>query len=211
MTSMISGPLEDDTLLPTLGRSDGLNLQHQVIGFFYLSILLEKSGWHGWKPHTSRSACQTYNWGQTISKYKILKIFLEMENPATQESSLWSQPLQLQTLITSTSHQSGGRAPLWPYMKASHGKCRLLVPTGIEAIVRPYTSQLPWWLRWERTCLQCRRPRFDPWVRKIPWRRKWLSHSWRIPWTEVGYSPWAHKQLDKTEWLILSLFTLLSK
>ena len=22
--------------------------------------------------------------------------------------------------------------------------------------------------------LQCRRPRFDPWVRKIPWRREWL-------------------------------------
>ena len=25
-----------------------------------------------------------------------------------------------------------------------------------------------------RNCLQYRRPRFDPWVRKIPWRRKWL-------------------------------------
>ena len=22
-------------------------------------------------------------------------------------------------------------------------------------------------------CLQCMRPRFDPWVRKIPWRRAW--------------------------------------
>ena len=22
--------------------------------------------------------------------------------------------------------------------------------------------------------LQCRRPGFDPWVRKIPWRREWL-------------------------------------
>ena len=37
-------------------------------------------------------------------------------------------------------------------------------------------------------CLQCRRPRFDPWVRKIPWRRKWWPHSsslaWRIPQTE---------------------------
>ena len=22
-------------------------------------------------------------------------------------------------------------------------------------------------------CLQCRRPGFNPWVRKIPWRRKW--------------------------------------
>ena len=24
-----------------------------------------------------------------------------------------------------------------------------------------------------KICLQCRRPRFDPWVRKIPWSRKW--------------------------------------
>ena len=28
-------------------------------------------------------------------------------------------------------------------------------------------------LRWYRTCLQCGRPRFDSWVGKIPWRRKW--------------------------------------
>ena len=26
---------------------------------------------------------------------------------------------------------------------------------------------------WPRICLQCRRPRFDPWVGKSPWRRKW--------------------------------------
>ena len=29
------------------------------------------------------------------------------------------------------------------------------------------------WLRRERTYLPCRRPRFDPWIGKIPWRRKW--------------------------------------
>ena len=29
---------------------------------------------------------------------------------------------------------------------------------------------LPFWLR---ILLQCRRPRLDPWVGKIPWRRKW--------------------------------------
>ena len=43
-------------------------------------------------------------------------------------------------------------------------------------------------LRWQRICLQCRRPGFDPWVRKIPWRKKWqptpVIHAWRIPWTE---------------------------
>ena len=27
---------------------------------------------------------------------------------------------------------------------------------------------LPWWLRWERICLQCGKPRFNPWVGKIP-------------------------------------------
>ena len=32
---------------------------------------------------------------------------------------------------------------------------------------------LLWWFRWLSVCLQCRRPGFDPWVRKIPWRRKW--------------------------------------
>ena len=32
---------------------------------------------------------------------------------------------------------------------------------------------LPWWLRWSRICLQCRKPGFNPSVRKIPWRRVW--------------------------------------
>ena len=32
---------------------------------------------------------------------------------------------------------------------------------------------LPWWLRPYRVCLQGRRPRFNPWVGKIPWRREW--------------------------------------
>ena len=33
---------------------------------------------------------------------------------------------------------------------------------------------LPWWLRGWGICLQYRRPRLDPWVGKIPWRREWL-------------------------------------
>ena len=34
---------------------------------------------------------------------------------------------------------------------------------------------LPWWLRQSSICLQCRRPGFNPWVGKIPWRREQLS------------------------------------
>ena len=36
-----------------------------------------------------------------------------------------------------------------------------------------YSKRVPWWLRWQRICLQCRKPRCDPWVRNIPWRREW--------------------------------------
>ena len=35
------------------------------------------------------------------------------------------------------------------------------------------------WQKW--ICLQCRKPRFDPWVRKIPWRRKWQPPSVFLP------------------------------
>ena len=66
---------------------------------------------------------------------------------------------------------------------------------------------LPWWLRRWRICLQCRRPSFDSWVGKMPWRRKGQliavflpgkSHGQRCL---EGYSPWDHKELDTTEQL----------
>ena len=47
----------------------------------------------------------------------------------------------------------------------------------------------------------------DPWVRKIPWRRKQQptplflpreSHGQR---SLAGYSPWGHKESDLTKWL----------
>ena len=52
--------------------------------------------------------------------------------------------------------------------------------------------------------------RFDPWVRKIPWRRKWQPtpvllpgkfHGWR---SLVGYSLWGRKESDTTERLHFS-------
>ena len=57
----------------------------------------------------------------------------------------------------------------------------------------------------ERICFQCGRPGFNPWVRKIPWRRKRLPtpvlmrgkfHGER---SLEGYSPWGHTESDTTE------------
>ena len=31
----------------------------------------------------------------------------------------------------------------------------------------------PWWLSTKECACQCKRCGFDPWVRKIPWKRKW--------------------------------------
>ena len=61
-------------------------------------------------------------------------------------------------------------------------------------------------------CLQCGRARFDPWVRKIPWRRKWQPTPVFLPGESrgqrslVGYSPWGHKESDTTEWQTLYIY-----
>ena len=34
-------------------------------------------------------------------------------------------------------------------------------------------SGLPWWFSGKEPACQCRRCAFNPWVGKIPWRRKW--------------------------------------
>ena len=67
------------------------------------------------------------------------------------------------------------------------------------------------WLSWLRICLQCRRPDFNPWVRKIPWRREWQPTPVFLPgefhgqrsW--AGYSPWDLKESDTTVRLTFSL------
>jgi len=52
---------------------------------------------------------------------------------------------------------------------------------------------------------------FDPWVRKIPWRRKWQSTPVFLPGEShgqrslAGYSPRDCKESDTTERLILLL------
>ena len=64
---------------------------------------------------------------------------------------------------------------------------------------------LPWRLKRESICLQCGRPGFNPWVRKIHWRRKWQCTPVLLPGKShgqrslVGPSPWGHKESDTTE------------
>ena len=67
---------------------------------------------------------------------------------------------------------------------------------------------LPWWFSGKEPTCKCRRPGFNPWIGKIPWRRKWQptwvflpgkSHGQR---SLVGYSPWGCKRIghDLNNW-----------
>ena len=66
----------------------------------------------------------------------------------------------------------------------------------------------PRWLSDKESACRCRRHRrheFNPWVRKIPWRRTWQPAPVFLPGEShgqkslAGYSPWGRKELDTTE------------
>ena len=108
-------------------------------------------------------------------------VFLSGEPPWTEE------PGGLQ----SVGHKESDRTErlmvsLWGFPDSSAGgesTCNAGDPNSIpgsgrspgEGIGYPLQYHgIPWWLRWERICLQCGRSGLDPWVGKIPWRREWL-------------------------------------
>ena len=94
---------------------------------------------------------------------------------------------------------------------------RALVPSSYEVFMCPKVSQSQFFLlsvlfkglpRWhsgkESTC-QHRRPGIDPWVGKIPWRKKWRPPPEFLPGefhgqrSLVHYSPRGHEESDTTE------------
>ena len=68
------------------------------------------------------------------------------------------------------------------------------------------------WHSGKESACQYRRPRFDPWVGKIPWRRKWQSTSVFLPRKShgqrslAGYSPWSHKRV-RDDWATKEQYT----
>ena len=88
----------------------------------------------------------------------------------------WFQTSGLQNCETVPTFLGFTPASLWSFTKAALGN--------------------PWWLSGKEFACQCRRHGFDPWVGKIPWRRKWLSTPVFLPAKSHGqrslasYSPW---------------------
>ena len=76
------------------------------------------------------------------------------------------------------------------------------IPGALQAVDRKNNR---YYLRPE--LLACRRPGFEPWVGKIPWRREWLPTPVLLPGDShgqrslVGYSLWGRRESDTTEQL----------
>ena len=68
-----------------------------------------------------------------------------------------------------------------------------------------HTLGLPRWHSGKESACQHGRCGFDPWIRKILWRRKWqpspvfLPGKFRGQRSLAGYSPWGCTELDRTE------------
>ena len=83
-----------------------------------------------------------------------------------------------------------------------------VTPLSPSFLSSPYKMHgVPWWLSGEESDCQCRSPEFSPWVRKLPWRRKWQATPISLPGkshgqrSQAGYSPWDHKESDLAEQL----------
>ena len=76
------------------------------------------------------------------------------------------------------------------------------IKSWIYIYIRVCVCILPSGLDGKRICWQCGRPRFDPWVRKILWRREWQPTPVFLPGkfhgqrSLVGYSPQGHQEAD---------------
>ena len=85
---------------------------------------------------------------------------------------------------------------------------------AVHGVTKSWTQLRNWtyplkWLTGKESACQCRRCRFNPWVRRILWRRKWqltavfLPEKFHEQRSLAGCSPWGPKGLDaaKHTWM----------
>jgi len=138
----------------------------------------------------------------------------------SKHSKLWLQPLvQLSSPCLNLGY--------WPQVSVSswvrgwHGMLLLRLLLDDLSIILRFLTQCPgifsllswfiqsptWlscWLRGKESACQYRRREFDPWVRKIPWRREWQLPLVFLPRESCGQRslagcrPWGCKESDRT-------------
>ena len=95
-------------------------------------------------------------------------------------------------------------------LRKSEIMVRLLVKTLLLIYRWP---SFPRWLSSKESTFQSRRLKFNPWIGKIPWRRKWQPSPVFLPGKScrlrslAGCSSWGRKELDTTEHMCVHTLT----
>ena len=96
---------------------------------------------------------------------------------------------------------------LWPILNSNEKIAWNCFFSNITSLTLKY---FPGGSDGKSVCLQTERPRFNPWVGKVLWRRKWQPTPVLLPGkfhglrSLVGYYSWGHKESDITEQLHFS-------
>ena len=164
-------------------------------------------GRYGWSTakltHVAISRFQilTGFWPKTSGPYHV-----NLFTWATQQG-LWKRKSETKvTVLWEPNHRSGTN--YFYHNLSIRSKSLGLVHNKEKGLHKDMSiRELPWWLSGKESTSQCRRRRFDPWIGKILWRRKWQptpvflpekSHAQR---SLVRDSPWGHKESDMLWWL----------
>ena len=161
-------------------------LPPEALPMFFMYLYLQQVFIEHWSCARFCSRHKTYNSLKVRTKISVLLDIYIIWVRNSGATSAWNQPLLCEAAV-STAQPSifiakiPNNDPQWGFPGGSDGK--------------------------ESAC----NPGFDPWVRKIHWRREWQSTPLFLPGKShrqrslMGYSPGGHKEVDTTEWLTLLL------
>ena len=125
-----------------------------------------------------------------IREWQPTPVFLPGESLWTEETSIGSQRV---------GHD-------WSDLACMHVLLKYIFIRYTESLYTPLSNWASLVAQLVKNPLACRRPGFNSWVGKIPWRREKLPIPVFWPGEFHGlYSPWSHKELDTTERLSLHL------
>ena len=141
----------------------------------------------------------------------LLSRFSHVRLCATPETAAHQAPLSLG--FSKQEYWSGLPFPS-PLCESEKLKVKLL--SHVRLFATPWTaayqappsigfSRQEYWSGLPLPSPQCRRPGFNSWVGKIPWRRKWQPTPVLLPGKSheqrslVGSSPWSRKESEMTE------------
>ena len=97
----------------------------------------------------------------------------------------------------------------WRVDREANGKCQGHKVTFVH-IFRKKLAWIPRWLSGKEPACQCRRHGYDPWVRKIPWRREWPPTQYSCWESPMDRGDWQATVCGVTmSWTQLSMHTLL--